>query len=368
MDKLHPTLRSYAALAVSFAVATSLRSACFNPRLPIFGRDLAQNLAPIERNDVSWSWIAAVRVLDLVTYIYIWHRETGGHKHKTDAPLLGALLQSISRVPLYLLISHHFLLSTKTLGQVFITDIFAYSAALWIISKIEPKAPAFFKHPSSDAPIATATRDKLEMLAYALGLSTTVNALYSYIAERAFMQKLIRDNVLEHEIPAFLSAARPSFAYAMQHPTIAIPVLRSALSPMSMPAHLLHAVPLAVTTLLLSFFYLPQKSPSNLAFLVFLLVAPSNALSTFNLLPVSFNASLLIGLDNGWKAAVAAYITAWATEDWRRPGVLARQRVLKDVTQGTGDVVLVGKDSVTFRSEVEPIEITDDEQEAVVVE
>jgi len=216
MDKLHPTLRSYAALAVSFAVATSLRSVCFNPRLPIFGRDLAQNLAPIERNDVSWSWIAAVRVLDLVTYIYIWHRETGGHKHKTDAPLLGALLQSISRVPLYLLISHHFLLSTKTLAQVFVTDIFAYSAALKVISWFEPKAPAFFKHPSSDAPIATATREKLEMLGYALGLSITVNALYSYIAERAFMQRLIRDNVLEHEIPAFLSASKPSFAYAMR--------------------------------------------------------------------------------------------------------------------------------------------------------
>ena len=42
MDNLHPTARSYIALAAAFAVATAVRSVCFNPRLPIFGQDLAK--------------------------------------------------------------------------------------------------------------------------------------------------------------------------------------------------------------------------------------------------------------------------------------------------------------------------------------
>ena len=176
----------------------------------------SQNLAPIERDDVSWSWIAAVRVVELVTAIYIWHRESGGHKRKSDAPLLGVLLQLVSRVPLYLLLSHHFLLSFKTLFQVLITDTCAASAALWVISKIEPKAATFFASPTADSPVKTATRSRLEMIFYAIGLSTTVNALYSYVDERVFMQDFIRKNVLQLEIPAYLSAMKPSFAFAMR--------------------------------------------------------------------------------------------------------------------------------------------------------
>lgn len=94
-------------------------------------------------------------------------------------------------------------------------------------------------------------------------------------------------------------------------------------------------------------------------------MAPSNALSVFNLLPLKAEASNAIGLDHGFKAALAAYIVAWATEDWRRPGRFVKQAVLKDVTDGTGNLTIVEKESVTFRREV-PSEDVMVEEEAVI--
>jgi len=360
---IHPTARSYLALAASFTVATLLRSVCFNPRYPIFGRELQDNLAPIERDDISWQWIAATRLWDLTLAIYVWSRETGGHRTKTDAPLLGCLLSMLSRVPLYLVLSHHFLLSPKTLFQVLVTDLFASSAALYVISKVEPKHPAFFPSPLVTAPAVdtdptiAGSQSKSEMIGYAIAIGTSINALYSYIAERAFMQQWIRKNVLELQVPAYLSAMKPSFAHAMKNPSIAIPVLRSDATPMTMPSHLLHNLALPILTLLLALFYLPQKSPAYLALLAFIVVAPTNALSSYNLLPLKLEAATAIGLDSGLKAAVAAFVSAWVTDDWRRPNNRAAGArtgrsaggSLKDVTAGgQNDVVIVDKNSITF--------------------
>lgn len=324
---------------------------------------ISKNLAPIERNDIAWSYIAATRLWDLALFIVIWRRETGGHRRRVDAPLLGAVLSSIERVPLYLLLSHFFLLGYKTLFQVFITDIFAASSAMYVISKLEPKKPSFYPSPASSETSSLfdvlKDRTKLETITYGIGLSTLINALYSYISEHAFLGQFIRDNVLENEIPAYLSSLKPALSEALANPTIAIPILRSATSPLSMPEHISHALPLSLLITTLTLVYLPQKSPLSLAGLVALLVFPSNALSVFNLLPIQMSAAVAIGAENALRAATAAYIVAWITEDWRRPYQTHGQAVgrpdviLKDVTQAGGDeIYIVEKDSVTIRRNV----------------
>lgn len=193
------------------------------------------------------------------------------------------------------------------------------------------------------------------MLFYAIGIATSANALYSYVAERLYLQDMIRKNVLEHSVPAYLSSLQPSMAEAMAHPTVAIPILRSALESMSMPQHVLYALPLTLLLTVLSLFVLPQKSPNQLAFLSFLLVAPSNALSVFNLLPIKAEASTTIGIENGFKAAVVAYIVSQTLDEWRRPGAVKSEGqepgVIKDVSDQASGVVIVDGDSVTFREE-----------------
>ena len=341
-----------------------------------------QNLAPLERSDISYGYILGVRLIDLVAAIYVWRREAGGHRARADAPLLGMLLSLVSRVPLYLLLSHHFLLSYKTLSQLLVTDVFASAVAMWIISQVEPKRTSFFRAPPGHGPdslinldvarlrSSPAERSKLEMAFYAVGTATLANALYSYIAERAYLTELIRRNVVETHIPAYLSALKPAAAEAMAHPTIAVPILRSAMQPLTMPAHLVHAIPLSLGIAALALVYLPQKAPAGLAALVFALVAPSNALTVYNILPVKFEAASTIGIEIGFKAAAVAYILAWITDDWRRPGGKANS-TLKEVSDVPSETVIVGKDSITFRETLDPSaagELVDDTKEFEVVE
>lgn len=379
LDRLHPTARHWVALGTAFFVQSWLRSFCITSSY-VFGDDLRENLGPLERSDISYGYILGVRLIDLVAAIYVWRREAGGHRARADAPLLGMLLSLVSRVPLYLLLSHHFLLSYKTLSQLLVTDVFASAVAMWIISQVEPKRTSFFRAPpGQNSPLgldvarirsSPAERSKLEMAFYALGTATLANALYSYIAERAYLTELIRRNVVETHIPAYLSALKPAAAEAMAHPTIAVPILRSAIQPLSMPAHLVHALPLSLGIAALALVYLPQKAPAGLAALLFALVAPSNALTVYNLLPVKFEAASTIGIENGFKAAAVAYILAWVTDDWRRPGGKANS-TLKEVSSVPSETVIVGKDSITFRETLDPDaagEVVDDTKEFEVIE
>lgn len=300
-------------------------------------------------------------------FIVIWRRETGGHKRHVDAPILGGLLASIERLPLYLLLSHFFLLGYKTLFQVLLTDIFSSSSAMYVISRMEAKRPSFFPTPTSSLSSLSdlfKDRTKLETVSYGIGLSTLINALYSYVSEHAFLGEFIRNNVLENEIPAYLSAMKPALSEALAHPTYTIPILRSVLEPLSMPEHISHALPLSLLVSALSLIYLPQKSPLHLAGLVGLFVLPSNALSVYNLLPIKGTAAIAIGLENALRASTAAYIIAWITDDWRRPlaNRIAYDRtkgnpevVLKDVTQADADeIYIVEKNSVTVRKTISP--------------
>lgn len=308
-------------------------------------------------------------------FIIIWRRETGGHKRHVDAPVLGGLLSSIERLPLYLLLSHFFLLSYKTLFQVLITDIFSSASAMYVISRMEPKRPSFFPTPTSTISSFSdlfnfnlsneTSRTKLETITYGIGLSTLINALYSYISEHAFLGQFIRDNVLENEIPAYLSAMKPALSEALAHPTYTIPILRSALEPLSMPEHILQALPLSLLVTGLSLVYLPQKSPLHLAGLVATFIFPSNTLHVYNLLPIKGTAAIAIGAENALRAATASWIIAWITEDWRRPLAVKHNShkllnakgdpevVLKDVTQADVDeIYIVEKNSVTVRKTI----------------
>jgi hypothetical protein len=48
--------RTVTAFVLAFVTATLVRQACFSS--PVFGGNLAKNLAPIERTDVEWSIVA----------------------------------------------------------------------------------------------------------------------------------------------------------------------------------------------------------------------------------------------------------------------------------------------------------------------
>lgn len=132
-----------------------------------------------------------------------------------------------------------------------------------------------------------------------------------------------------------------------------------------MPEHISHALPLSLLVAALCLVYLPQKSPLNLAGLVAIYVLPSNALSVYNLLPIRGIAAIAIGAENALRAATAAYITAWITEDWRRPLAVKSATqprikgdpsvILKDVTEADAEeIYIVEKNSVTVRKTLSP--------------
>lgn len=137
-----------------------------------------------------------------------------------------------------------------------------------------------------------------------------------------------------------------------------------------MPSHLLHNLALPILTTALAVLYLPQKSPLYLSVLAFVLVAPTNTLSSYNLLPLRLEAAAAIGLDSGLKAAVAAFVAAWVTDDWRRPlSASAGPGALKDVTAGgQNDIVIVEKHSITFVESIKGGAIGEEEEADVVAQ
>lgn len=68
--------RTYVAYGVAFWTSSVVRMACLSPVLPIFGKHLSETLAPIERDDVSWLYIALTKAIDLALAVWVYQSES----------------------------------------------------------------------------------------------------------------------------------------------------------------------------------------------------------------------------------------------------------------------------------------------------
>ena len=171
------------------------------------------------------------------------------------------LLTVISRPPLYLFAHHYFLLSSKTLYEVLSmgaprtlasiwqslsgwTDLFAYGAAAWAISQLQPRKPTFRRQPIHF--LRSLSSASLQSAGLAIVLGTLVSALVLFVTDRLGLQGVIRRGVEERAVPAFLAPSRYNFAFANRHPTLPVPIIRSDLTGLSMRQALMYSAPLSV--------------------------------------------------------------------------------------------------------------------------
>jgi hypothetical protein len=245
--------------------------------------------------------------------------------------LLGILLASISRIPAYVTAHHNFLVSTTTLTQVYLTDLFANAAAFGTISSLAPRQPAF-RRPQS-------VIGRLDFNAFAswflgIALATFTSALVGYLADHVYLYGLVKRSVLDVSVPAYFSANRPPFTVAQKHPLVPVPILRSDVAPLRMPEQLVYALPLSILLSTLVLFVLPHAPNKLLAGIAALLTFTSTTLTLWNIFPVRFPCAISVGLDVALRSAASVAIIAWVLEDVRRP--------LKDAKLDIS-VVTVGK-------------------------
>jgi len=306
--------RTYIAYVAAFWSSSLVRMACLSPVLPIFGKHLSETLAPIERDDVSWLYIALTKAIDLAMAVWVYQSEGS----KFDAPLLGVLLTMIGRPTLYQFFHHHFLLSTKTMSEVLLTDATAGAAALFVLSSLLP-SPATFR----PQPVAWFKRHlnfaSFQSIGVALGLGALSSALIEFVSDRTFLHQTMKAGLLEHSIPSYFAASRPASAWALAHPLVAIPTLRTNFDPLNMADAITRSLPFTISFLVLALFVIPQLPTRKLATVVFLLTTPAAFFTLWNILPVTAWSSGVAALVMGLRQALVASIMAWVLADLRRP-------------------------------------------------
>lgn len=303
--------RTVTAFILAFVTATLTRQLCFSA--PVFGANLGKNLAPIERTDVEWSIVALVRVIDLTIAMTLFY--TSGRA--VDPPILGALLTLVSRPSLYLFVHHYFLLSTTTAWQIMTTDLVSYGAAAYAMSLLQPRKPTFRRKPISF--LRQLSADSIQSAVLALVLGTLVSALILFVTDRLGLKGVIRRGVIERTVPAYHTPNRYGFSFAIRHPSVPIPIIRSNLADLSMSQSLLYSVPLSAALVALALFVLPQAPLSTIAVVAYLLTAPQTTLYLYNVLPFRLPASIFVGAETGLRAAAVAVATAWTLTDVRLP-------------------------------------------------
>lgn len=256
---------------------------------------------------------------------------------------------------------------TQTASTLLLMDVVSLGAAFSLLPKFLPHSPTARASPTSWRLIADNPAFLLNIV-FAVGLGTTIPAFLTYVLERVGGMEWIKERVFEKTAPSFLShetltssemlAVRglPSSPrdfhcviflssltcfFPQQNPRIPVPVLRSALAPLSMPTHLIASAALSLLSIPL-ITILPILSPSSLAAVAFLLLAPSSAAMLWGVLPVSAIGAAGIGAVMGLRAAVGTGIGAWVLEELRLADELRR-------------IVLVGveKDELVVIAETE---------------
>ncbi|KAL8277480.1 hypothetical protein RQP46_010110 [Phenoliferia psychrophenolica] len=325
----------------AMVVATTVRVACFEPA--IFGNYLMKNLGPLERERVGWSFILAVRAYDLALGGWIWTNIDG--LARRDGALFGALIAMVSRLSLYSFEHSYFLLSTPTIATLLLTDVVSLGSAFSLL-------PTLLPHPPTAHPSATGWRRiskdpvLLWNIALATGWATFVSSLASYVVERAGGMEWIKQRVFELTVPSYLSQETLTPLEMLANPTISIPIVRSFLTPLSMPTHLAASFLLTLLSIPLVTI-LPTLSSHHLALLAFSIIAPSSSLLLWDVFPISFVGAAGAGIFMGLRGAVVTGLVAWVLEELREIEVV--------VAEGT--VVLVDeKEGVVAVAEVEVVD------------
>ncbi|GAA5872967.1 hypothetical protein JCM16303_006896 [Sporobolomyces ruberrimus] len=338
-------------IAFSTVLMTITRNICFDKR--IFGNYLLHNLAPIERDSVTWRWIFITRVWEMAVVSYVWKRVRGGLKR--EGALFGLVYALVSRSGLYMFEHSYFLLSSGAPLRLLLIDSLAFLVTLYFLPAFHPSPP------SARAPLGLLKRLELDpALIYniilAVGLSTTISAFGAYAIERSGGTAFVKANVWDVEIPAYLMKNQLTSSQMMEHPTIHMPTLRLT-PPVPMSSHLLHAFASTVPLLALSAF-LPTLSPLTISLLSFLIIfVPSTTLLN-DIFPITLEAATGVGATLALKGLVGSGVMSWVIEQLRNSLLVRIDKttllVLDEDQQGQEEVVAV--------AEVEEVQVVEPEE------
>lgn len=156
--------------------------------------------------------VALVRVMDLLILQSAWHFSG----RTVDGPLLGALLTTISRPPLYTFVNSHFLVGARALSEVFVTDLCASLVAGGIVAYLSPRRTAFRRPPMSF--IRRLDANALFSIGLTIAVGTMLSGVSLYLADRFLLHDAIKGAITEHSVPAYQASHKPSFAFANRHP------------------------------------------------------------------------------------------------------------------------------------------------------
>ncbi|GAA6015869.1 hypothetical protein JCM11491_007219 [Sporobolomyces phaffii] len=335
----------------STIVMTLARNVCFDKR--IFGNYLLHNLAPIERDSVTWRWIFITRIWETSLVSFVWKRVRGGLKR--EGALFGLVYALVSRSGLYMFEHSYFLLSSGAPLRLLLIDALAFLVTLYWLPTFHPSPP------SARAPLGLLKRLELDPalvynLIFAVGLSTFISAFGTYAIERLGGTAFVKANVWDVEIPAYLMKDQLTGSQMMANPTIHMPTLRLT-PPLTMFSHLLHAFISTVPLLALSSF-LPTLSPFAISLVSFLIVfVPSTTLLN-DIFPITLEAAAGVGATLALKSLVGAGVISWVIEQLRSSLLVRIDKttllVLEEDQQGQEEVVAV--------AEVEEVEVIEPEE------
>ncbi|GAA5946799.1 hypothetical protein JCM3765_002020 [Sporobolomyces pararoseus] len=338
-------------IVFSTVVMTLARNVCFDKR--IFGNYLLHNLAPIERDSVTWRWIFITRIWEMSLVSYVWKRVRGGLKR--EGALFGLVYALVSRSGLYMFEHSYFLLSSGAPLRLLMIDCLAFLVTLYWLPTFHPSPP------SARAPLGILKRLELDPalvynLVFAVGLSTFVSAFGAYAIERSGGSAFVKANVWDVELPSYLMKDQLTGSQMMEQPTIHMPTLRLT-PPLTMPSHLLHAFISTLPLLALSSF-LPTLSPLKISILAFLVIfVPSTTLLN-DIFPITLEAASGVGATLALKGLVGAGVISWVIEQLRNSLLIRIDKttlvVLDEDQQGDEEVVAV--------AEVEEVEVVEPEE------
>ncbi|GAA5909475.1 uncharacterized protein JCM6883_003958 [Sporobolomyces salmoneus] len=338
-------------IVFSTIVMTFARNVCFDKR--IFGNYLLHNLAPIERDSVTWRWIFITRIWEMSLVSWVWKRVRGGLKK--EGALFGLVYALVSRSGLYMFEHSYFLISSGAPLRLLMIDCLAFLVTLYWLPTFHPSPP------SARAPLGLLKRLELDPalvynLVFAVGLSTFISAFGAYAIERSGGAAFVKANVWDVEVPAYLMKDQLTSSQMMERPTIHMPTLRLT-PPLTMTSHLLHAFLSTLPLLALSSF-LPTLSPFSISLLSALIIfVPSTTLLN-DIFPITLEAATGVGATLALKGLVGSGVISWVIEQLRNSLLVRIDKttllVLDDDEQGQEEVVAV--------AEVEEVEVIEPEE------
>jgi len=167
------------------------------------------------------------------------------------------------------------------------------------------------------------------------------SGLTHYFTDRFILRPAVQVGILDQSIPAYLSKAKPSFSFAIRHPKLPVPVLRTGT--LSMISSILTSIPLPSQLALISLPLLvfPHWSNNKIAALVLLVSGPPIAVGLWNLWPLTFTAAAVVGAEVSFRTAAVAWLVTWVLDDVKKERSQAKVKHEKVILKGEEGVVVV---------------------------